>query len=191
MKILTNNPLLLQDVFAALEKTADAAMEHFEGDTSGWSSVIEAIFELYPARDMTRFTDYCDEEEYGLTEHDKNCVSDLWITLDIDSEDELEWGEEYARKGPVLRRLAHEGYRAKQMWAEYAEWLARRPEDLEKFKEFEVRPFFPCCLCVCHGLSTNPVSSSVTMFIAKRAIVTFPVFMPREVARSMTVCVTR
>ena len=151
MKILTNNPLYFQDVFAALEKTADAAMEHFEGDTSGWSSVIEAIFELYPARDMTRFTDYCDEEEYGLTEHDKNCVSDLWLILDMEGKEEYEW-EEYARKGPVLENLAHEGYLAKQMWAEYVKWLERRPEDLEKFKEFEVRPFFSCCLCFCHGL---------------------------------------
>ena len=129
-------------MFAALERTADAAMEHFEGDTSGWSSVIEAIFELYPARDMTRFTDYCDEEEYGLTEHDKNCVSDLWLILDMEGKEEYEW-EEYARKGPVLENLAHEGYLAKQMWAEYVKWLEHRPEDLEKFKEFEVRPVFP------------------------------------------------
>lgn len=131
---------ICQDVFAAIHQTAEAAMEHFEGNTGGWSSVIEAINDLYPVGDMTKFTTYCDEEEYGLTEHDKNCVSDLFLILDIEGEEEYEW-EEYARKGPVLENLAHEGYRAKQMWAEYVKWLERRPEDLEKFKEFEVRPF--------------------------------------------------
>ena len=138
-------------MFDVLHKTANAAMEHFEGDTSGWSSVIEVICELYPARDMTKFTEYCDEEEYGLTKNDKNCVSDLWLILNIESKDKSEW-EEYTRKGPVLRRLAHEGYRAKQMWAEYVAWLARHPEDLEKFKEFEVRPFYFVRLLLCHGL---------------------------------------
>ena len=39
-------------------------MEHFEGDADGWTSVIEAIYELYPERDMAKFTDYCDEEEW-------------------------------------------------------------------------------------------------------------------------------
>ena len=54
-------------MFDALNKTAEAVMKHFEGDANGWASAIEAIYELYPARDMTKFTEYCDEEEYGLT----------------------------------------------------------------------------------------------------------------------------
>ena len=178
-------------MFDALDRTADAAMEHFEGNIDGWLSVIEAIYDLYPARDMTKFTAYCDEEEYGLTKNDKNCVSDLWLILDIESEDKFD-GEGYARKGPVLRRLAHEGYLAKQMWAEYVEWLARRPEDLEKFKEFKVRPFLTMfAFCVVMILITNPILSSVTMLIVERMIATFLIFMPREVATSIPVCVTR
>ncbi len=177
-------------MFDALNKTADAAMEHFEGETDGWSSVIEAIYELYPARDMTKFTEYCDEEEYGLVESDKNGISDLWLTLDVESEDEFD-GEGYARKGPVLRRLAHEGYLAKQMWAEYVEWLGHRPEDLEKFKDFEVRRLCLCCFCYVMILITNPISSSVTMLIVGRMIATFLIFIPREVATSIPMCMTR
>ena len=142
---------LFQDVFDALNKTADAAMEHFKGNTDGWASVIKAIYDLYPARDMAKFTDYCDEEEYGLVESNKNGISDLWIALDVENEDEFD-GEWYARKGPLLRHLAHEGYLAQQMWAEYVKWLEHRPKDLGKFKEFKVRHFFPCCLFLCHDL---------------------------------------
>ena len=78
------------------------------------------------------------------------------------------------------------------MWAEYVEWLGHRPEDLEKFKEFEVRRFLTV-FAFCYGMVsiTNPLSSSVTMLIVKRMIATFLVFMPREVATSMTVCVMR
>ena len=101
-------------MFDALNKTANVAMKHFEGDTDEWTSVIVAIFELYPTRDMNTFTDYCDDGDYGLTEDNKNGIANLWYTLGVESEDKFD-GEGYTRRRHVLEHLAHEGYLAQQM----------------------------------------------------------------------------
>ena len=120
----------------ALHKTGEAAMKHYEGNIHAWQAVIDAIYRLFPQKDMDAFSELCEGEEYGLIETDKDGITDLAIIFDVDDEDD--GGGGYTPRTARVRHVAHEGYLAKHMWAEYANWLGHRPEELEKFKQFEV-----------------------------------------------------
>ena len=120
-------------------------MKHFEGNMDGWELVINTIYELFPWKDMTVFAKFCNKEEYGIVESDKDGIINLGIILNVKDDDEYDG--EYAHKGVIMQRLAHKGYLPKQMWAEHKQWLEHRPKEMERFKQFEVRILY---LFVCN-----------------------------------------
>ena len=72
----------------ALFKAVEKAKECYHSDHSEWQDVIDAIVELVPKRDMAKFDEFCNFEEYGLEEHNNDGVTDLRMVLGNNEEDE-------------------------------------------------------------------------------------------------------
>jgi hypothetical protein len=131
----------------ALTRAVVHAKDFYQNDSLGWSNVIEATLEIVTPEDIEAFRKLCIEEEYNLKydSFDETHVEEFYkvaIQGDVESENGSDdWGEYNGELRDRGDPNAHEGFLAVHMWKCYVDdWLSRRPEELERFKQFEVSP---------------------------------------------------
>ena len=129
----------------SLVKMVEKARERYHSHHGDWQDVIDAIVKLVPKRDMAKFGEFCNEEEYGLGGYDNDGVTNLRMALDIKKEDEngLEDNSNGGHRGwyedTPAQCAPRDGFLARKMWKGYKDWLDHHPEELERFKQFVVR----------------------------------------------------
>jgi hypothetical protein len=136
-----------------LVTAGEIVMKHYDGNPDEWQAVIKAIYMLVPNTDsMDNILGYCNCEEYGLCEDDRDGVINLIIVLDANNKDkdghdnnsDSRCSGRYVNMTTRAWCVAHEEYLAKQMWEGYKEWLNLHLDELDWFKQFEVSSFCPC-----------------------------------------------
>ena len=128
----------------ALLKAVGIARDCYGGDRLNCKYVIGigAVVERVPKRNMAKFEEFCNYEEYGLGEYDDGGVIDLRRAIDLNEDYEASnsntrhdgWYED-----TPAQRDAHNGFLAREMWKGYKDWLKLCPDKLERFNQFVVR----------------------------------------------------